>query len=114
LIAKIVTLAALSAAALALMTTSSKAASVGHLTATVGPGFNISMNKKSVPAGRYTITVSDRSNIHNFHLTGPGVNKKTSVSAVGTFKWTVTLKKGTYTFVCDPHATIMVGRLKVT
>jgi plastocyanin len=114
LIPKIVTMAALSAAALALMTTSSKAAPVGHLTAIVGPGFNISMNKKRVPAGRYTITVNDRSNVHNFHLKGPGLNKATSVSAVKTYSWTVTLKKGTYTFVCDPHDTIMVGTLKVT
>ena len=26
------------------------------------------------------ITIHDRSSIHNFHLTGPGVNKKTSVA----------------------------------
>ena len=31
---------------------------------------------------------------HNFHLTGPGVNVKTSVSAIGTKTFTVTLKKG--------------------
>jgi plastocyanin len=72
------------------------------------------MNKKTVKAGRYVITIRDRSPIHNFHLTGPGVNKKTSVPAVRTTKWTVTLKKGIYRFVCDPHRTIMHGILKVT
>ena len=29
------------------------------------------------------IKVSDKSNIHNFHLKGPGVNKSTSVGCVG-------------------------------
>jgi plastocyanin len=72
------------------------------------------MSKKTVKAGTYAITNQDRSAIHNFHLTGPGVNKKTSVPAVGTTKWTLKLKKGTYKFVCDPHAAIMRGTLKVT
>jgi plastocyanin len=56
----------------------------------------------------------DKSNIHNFHLTGPGVNKLTSTPWVGTKTWTVKLKKGIYRFVCDPHATIMKGVLRVT
>jgi plastocyanin len=84
------------------------------LTGTDGPGFTITMNKTTVKAGTYTITIHDRSNIHDFHLTGPGVDKKTSVPAVSTTKWTVKLKKGTYHFVCDPHKTIMHGVLKVT
>jgi plastocyanin len=84
------------------------------LTGTVGPGFAISMNKKSVKAGTYSITIHDLASIHDFHLTGPGVNKKTSVAGTGTTKWTVKLKKGTYRFVCDPHHTIMHGVLKVT
>jgi plastocyanin len=84
------------------------------VTGTDGPGFTITMDKTTVKAGTYTITIHDRSNIHDFHLTGPGVDKKTSVPAVGTTKWTVKLKKGTYHFVCDPHHTIMHGVLKVT
>jgi plastocyanin len=51
---------------------------------------------------------------HNFHLKGPGLNKTTSVAGKGTFTWTVTLKKGTYTYVCDPHASFMKGSFKVT
>jgi len=101
-------------AALAVTTGAFATSSAGRLTATDGPGFTISMSAKAVKAGVYTITVKDRSNIHNFHLTGPGVNKKTSVGAVATFTWKVTLKKGTYRFVCDPHATIMKGTLRVT
>jgi plastocyanin len=88
--------------------------STNTLTGTVGPGFTITMNKKTVKAGTYAITIHDLASIHDFHLTGAGVNKKTSVSGTGTTKWTVKLKKGTYHFVCDPHATIMHGVLKVT
>jgi plastocyanin len=84
------------------------------LTGTDGPGFTISMNKKTVKAGIYLITIHDRSPIHDFHLTGPGVNKVTSVPAVGTTKWRVTLKRGIYHFVCDPHRAIMHGILRVT
>lgn len=101
-------------ASLAVSATASAAAKTGALTAIVGPGFNITMSKTVVKAGTYVITVKDRSNIHNFHLKGPGVNKLTTVSGVGVYKWKVTLKKGTYTFVCDPHAAIMKGKLKVT
>jgi plastocyanin len=88
--------------------------SANTLTGTVGPGFTISMNKKTVKAGTYAITIHDLASIHDFHLTGSGVDKKTSVSGMGTTKWTVKLKKGTYHFVCDPHRTIMHGVLKVT
>jgi plastocyanin len=66
------------------------------LIGTDGPGFTITMSKKTVKPGTYTIVVNDKSNIHNFHLTGPGVNKLTSIPWVGTKTWTVTLKKGVY------------------
>ena len=84
------------------------------LIGTDGPGFTITMSKKTVTAGTYTIVVNDKSNIHNFHLIGPGVNKITSAPWVGTKTWTVKLKKGTYRFVCDPHAAAMKGVLRVT
>jgi plastocyanin len=90
------------------------AAAPGKLTGTDGPGFTITMSKKTVKAGTYVITIHDRASIHDFHLTGPGVNNVTSVPAVKTYTWTVKLKRGTYTFVCDPHRTIMHGTLKVT
>lgn len=79
-----------------------------------GPGFVIGMSKATVKAGQFTITINDKSNIHNFHLTGPGVNKRTGVAFVGTVKWNVTLRPGTYLFVCDPHAGSMRGTLRVT
>jgi plastocyanin len=100
--------------ALALAAPTIAATNTNTLTGTDGPGYTITMNKKTVKAGTYLITIHDRSAIHDFHLTGPGVNKRTSVPAVGTTKWRVKLKKGTYHFVCDPHLAIMHGILKVT
>jgi plastocyanin len=41
------------------------------------------------------------------------VNVKTSVPAVGTKTFTITLKKGKYVFVCDPHATVMKGSFTI-
>jgi plastocyanin len=90
------------------------------LTGTVGPGFTITLAKAgkkvtSLKAGSYTITVTDKATIHNFHLLGPGVAKEiTSVPFQGTKRVTVTLKKGTYTYQCDPHASGgMKGSFKV-
>jgi plastocyanin len=84
------------------------------LTGTVGPGFTIVLMKGSIKVtslttGTYTIVVNDMSSHHNFHLTGPGFNKATSVPNVGKTIWTVHLRVGTYTYVCDPHASFMRG-----
>ena len=84
------------------------------LKGTDGPGFTITFSAKTVKAGKHKIVISDKSSMHNFHLTGPGVNKKTSVGGTGTTTWTVTLRKGTYKYVCDPHASAMKGSFKVT
>ena len=107
--ALIVVLAALAALATALPAI----AATPTYNGTVGPGFTITMAKKPTKAGKIKLTVSDKSDFHNFHLTGAGVNVKTSVSATGTKSFTVTLKKGTYRFVCDPHASSMKGSFKV-
>jgi plastocyanin len=95
------------------------ATSATKLTGIDGPGFTITLKKgsakvKKLTAGKYTIVVQDKSSAHNFHLKGPGVNKTTSVSKVGNTTWTVTLKKGKYTYVCDPHAAIMKGSFTVS
>jgi plastocyanin len=43
------------------------------------------------------------------------LNKKTSVSFKGETTWTITLKKGKYTYQCDPHAAAgMKGTFRVT
>jgi plastocyanin len=58
--------------------------------------------------------IDDRSSIHDFHLTGPGVNRVlTGVDFTGTKTIVLTLKKGTYRFVCDPHSDSMHGTLRV-
>lgn len=105
--------------AAALVVVASASAATPTLNGVDGPGFTITLKKggkkvTSLKAGKYKIVIKDLSDIHNFHLSGPGVNKKTGVSAKGTFTWTVTLKKGTYKFICDPHASIMKGSFKVT
>ena len=90
------------------------------LDGSVGPGFDISLKDASgndvstLTAGTYTINVNDQADIHNFHLTGPGVDKATDVSGTGTTTWTVTLQDGTYTFQCDPHASSMNGSFQVS
>jgi NitT/TauT family transport system substrate-binding protein len=53
---------------------------------------------KTLPAGRYTFVVTDTSKTRNFRLAGPGVSKQTSVRGTGRSTWTVTLKRGKYTF----------------
>jgi plastocyanin len=95
-------------------TTGSEETASGTLNGTVGPGFDISMDKTSVAAGTYTLNVDDQSSSHDFHFTGDGVDVTTEVSESGKKTFTVTLKPGTYTFVCDPHSSSMNGTLTVT
>jgi plastocyanin len=76
------------------------------LTGKVGPRKTISLKKgasavKSLIAGRYKIAVSDATKADNFHLSGPGVNKRTGVKFKGTTSWTLRLKPGKYTFRSD-------------
>jgi hypothetical protein len=59
-----------------------------------------------IPPGTYSIQVHDLSTSHDFHLTGPGVDQKTSVADIEHPIWTVTFRAGTYTFKCDVHATM--------
>jgi predicted lipoprotein with Yx(FWY)xxD motif len=85
----------------------------------VGPGFAISVKlgaKKATKLrpGTYRFTVTDKSSIHNFRLSGPGYNKAiTTVAFKGTKTVTVKLRNGTYRYQCDPHANSMNGTFKV-
>jgi plastocyanin len=95
------------------------APTAGTLTGTVGPGFTITLTQNgkkvtSLKAGTYKFVINDKATIHDFHLTGPGVNKTTTVSGTGTVTWTLTLKQGKYHYQCDPHHTIMFGNFIVT
>ena len=90
------------------------------LNASVGPGFEISLTTEdgepveTLAAGSYTISTDDQSDIHNFHLTGEGVDVDTGVSESGTESFEVTVTEGTYNFVCDPHAGSMNGSFEVS
>ena len=93
----------------------------GTLQGETGPGFTIEVSQngadaESVKAGTYTLEVEDKSDMHNFHLIGPGVDEEvTDVGFVGDKSVTVTLEPGTYTYQCDPHAaTGMKGTFTVT
>ena len=101
-------------------TTTATTESGNTLTASVGPGFEISLAGAdgqavtTLTAGEYTIDVDDQSDIHNFHLTGAGVDETTDVSGTGMTTWTVTFQAGSYHFQCDPHSSSMNGDVEVT
>ncbi len=90
------------------------------LSGSVGPGFDISLKDAdgadvtTLSAGTYTINVDDQSDIHDFHLSGPGVDEATEVGTTGMTTWDVTLEAGSYHFQCDPHASTMNGDFDVT
>ncbi len=91
------------------------------LVGVTGPGFTISLKKNGVKvrtlkAGRYSITVRDKSNIHNFRLKGPGLNRQiTALSYIGSKTMLVTFRKGKNIYQCDPHvAQGMKGSFRVT
>ena len=56
---------------------------------------------RSVPAGRYRISVRDTAKTQNFHLVGPGLNRNTAVRGTSRRTWTVTLRRGTYRYRSD-------------
>ena len=107
--------------ALSLLFARTGAAAPKPVVGTVGPGFTIGLKAdgKSVTklkAGvAYRFVVSDRSSMHDFHLSGPGLNKViTGIDYAGTKTVVLRLKKGTYTFLCDPHASFMHGSFRVS
>ena len=106
--------------ALALAASAPAASAPKMVQGSVGPGFTIKLTlagkkvtklKKGVP---YRFQIRDRSAIHDFHLMGPGVNRVlTGVDFTGTKSVVLKLRKGTYRFVCDPHASFMHGSFRV-
>jgi len=67
---------------------------------------------KTLIAGDYTFVVSDRSATQNFHLKGPGLNKKTGAKQVGRLSFTTKLAKGTYVYSSDAKPSLR-GSFKV-
>jgi plastocyanin len=108
------------AAALAASTIASAAPAAQTVKGTVGPGFTITLTlggKKvtKLKAGRYRFVIDDRATIHDFHLSGPGLNRVlTTVGFTGTRSVLLTLRKGAYRYFCDPHASFMKGAFKAT
>jgi hypothetical protein len=88
-----------------------------RLVALVGTndGFVISLRDSAgnivakLDPGTYDLAVSDRSEAHNFHVKGPGVDMSTPIGDKQETTWTVTFTDGRYTFVCDAHASVMRG-----
>jgi hypothetical protein len=65
-----------------------------------------------VAAGNYRIAVRDTAKTQNFHLTGPGVNRKTSVAGTARPTWSVRLRAGRYTYRSDRNRRL-TGRFTV-
>jgi plastocyanin len=97
------------------------AASAKTVNGTVGPGFTIELTSNGKKVAKlkagvpYRFVISDRASIHDFHLSGPGLNRVLAgVGFTGTKSFVLKLKKGSYRFVCDPHASIMHGTFSVS
>jgi len=109
--------------ALALATTAfGQSSSTTTLKGTVGPGFTISLTKggqkaKTLRAGTYRISVSDKSSLHNFTLereTTPKIEKHvTSTAFTGSKSITIALKRGHWKYYCSVHEALMHGFLTV-
>ena len=57
----------------------------------------------SIPRNTYKITVSDSTTGQNFHLIGPGVNRKTGIAARVKRSWTLALEPGKYVYRSDKN-----------
>ena len=75
----------------------------------IGPGAKISLitasgaRVRALSQGVYSLTARDLSSHDNFHLTGPGVNRKTGVVQKQTVTWKLKLRLGTYRYRSDAH-----------
>jgi hypothetical protein len=91
------------------------------LTGDVGAGdsFAITLKDSSgspvthLAVGTYTLVAHDRSDFHNFRLSGPGVDVATPIEGKGDSTFTVSLVDGTYFFICDAHPAQMKGKFTV-
>jgi hypothetical protein len=117
---RLLVITALAAAAISLP---AAAAATGEppvsLIGVVGPSATITLKNPDGTAvthldpGSYTVSVDDRSDFHNFHLFGPGVEQLTEIEAIGSATWTVPFVDGTYNFRCDAHPATMKGTFTV-
>ncbi len=80
----------------------------------VGPDTTITLKRadgtvvRRAKHGLKTFIIRDRSSAHNFHLEGPGVDRRTGVAFIGRRRWSpVRLYVGTYRYFCDVHPSTM-------
>jgi hypothetical protein len=91
-----------------------------RLSGSVGPGSAITLKSGArkvsrLAAGTYRVTVRDRTVRDNFHLTGPGVNRRTGVRFRGTASWTVRFRRGSaYRYVSDANRRRLRGSFRAT
>jgi hypothetical protein len=111
---------ALGLVALALVLVGPAASAPAQLTGTVGPGFTIDLRQNGKKVTRlkagvaYRLVVSDRSEDHDFRLSGPGVNRAvTGEEFVGKKAVALRLRAGAFRFFCAPHADEMRGSFRV-
>src|SRR5919202_5478105 len=96
-------------------------ADANKLKGTVGPSFTITLTKsgkkvRTLRAGTYTLTVADKSGIHNFVLEKSGGKFEktvTSVGFTGTKTIRVKLTRGKWQYYCAPHESTMHGSFSV-
>jgi len=74
----------------------------------------IAISANPVPSGRYRLVVKDTARRHNWHIVGSGVDQRTGIHAMGTWKWRVNLQPGDYTVMCDVHYVRMRFTVTVT
>jgi hypothetical protein len=68
----------------------------------------------NLPPGTYNVQVHDLSANHNLHLTGPGIDEKTSVADIEHPVWRLTFRAGTYRLKCDVHPTTVKASFTVS
>jgi hypothetical protein len=61
----------------------------------------VSFSAKTLAPATYLVTVRDSSRRANFHLRGPGLDRRTGLAFVGTVTWRVRLVTGSYTYWSD-------------
>ena len=112
MIRRLLLIALAGAAAIALVSALSAPASttVTTLIGTTGPESVITLKKAgkrvtTLKPGKYRLTVRDRERVHDFHMRGPGMRNRMITDSFfqGTKTVMITLKKGRYTYYCDPH-----------
>ncbi len=122
-IAAVAAVAALGATGAAIGVASAASTATPTLIGKVGinDAFKISLKTsagktvKTLPSGFYKLKITDGSDIHNFQIEGPGLDKRvTTVNYKGTKTVRVHFRKGKYKFYCMPHESSMFGFFKVT